>query len=217
MYIAYYPNGEPTEELPEPFYILSIDPGITNVGFRIERRHTQWHKGRRYTKRIETFFMAVLDFSDEEFYQSLIKVQNCFLACRSLFLRLSLVMIEEQLSKKAPKPMRMGQHYLSMLMILLANSPLRPTIYEVHTQATKRWLGLERGLSHSVVKNKIWEMGKAILEEGKDENGSEELASYKKEYQFHQTDAIVQIEYILEKEGYPGLKKILTLKKRIGA
>jgi hypothetical protein len=216
MYITYYPNGEPIGELPEPFYILSIDPGINNVGFRIERRHTKWHKGRRYTKRIETFFMAVLDFSAEHFYQSLLHAKNCFNACRFWFYRLSIIVIEEQLSKQNPKSTRMGQHFLSMLMERLSDSPLRPVIYEVHTQATKRWLGLDRGLGTTVVKNKIWEMGLAILEEGKDKKGITTLSEYKKSSQYHQTDAIVQIEYLLEEEGHPGLKKIATLKKRHG-
>lgn len=215
MAIAYYPNKEGFTELPEPFWILSIDPGITNVGFRVEKRFTKWHKGKRYTKRIVTVFMEVLDFSAEEFHQSLTLAKNCFAACRRLFYRLSIVIIEEQLSKHNPKSTRMGQHFLSMLMERLGDSSLHPIIYEIHTQATKRWIDLDRGLGTSVVKTKIWEMAKLILEAGQDVKGLESLGQYKKTFQYHQTDAIVQIEAILEQENYPCLKKIKSLKKKI--
>ena len=199
MYTIYDPHPGPEVPLPNPFWILSVDPGITNVGFRVERRY--W-RGRRQLVRIETVWMEVLDFSADSFPETLVKMQN-FLALTLCFVHLlSLIIIEEQLSKQNPLVSRAGQHWLSFYLSACREAPLRPKIYEFHSQAAKRIFGIERGLG-SQVKSAIHAIGERIIAAGRDKKGQKKLAEYRKTYQYHLTDAIVQAEAVCLQEGYP--------------
>lgn len=207
MYIAYYPTGSADVKIPPIFYCLSVDPGLRNVGFRISKHYTKTKDGKRYVYKTGMVFMEVLDFSDEDFCQTLVKVTNCLMICRKLFLRLSIVVIEEQLSKLNPLVTRMGQHFLSVTWMLLQNSRLNPVIYEVSSQATKRFLGLPKGMGPSV-KGPIHTAALLILKAGKDQESLTKLEEYKKNFQLHMSDSIVQLEYILKEEKYPCLKNV---------
>lgn len=204
MYIHYLPNSSGPTVIPNPFWIISVDPGITNVGFRVERRYWKQRKERKILIRIDMVWMEVLDFSADTFPQTLIKMQNFLLLTLCFLHRASIIIIEEQLSKQNPLVSRVGQHWLTFYLTSCRRMPLRPSIYEIHSQTAKRFLGISRGLG-AAVKGEIHTGAMDILTRGKDQKSLDKLLTYKKTYQYHLTDSIVQAEAICKEEGYPSL------------
>lgn len=194
----FLPTGEKFDQLPNPFYILSIDPGTTNLGVRFEERTRI--KKKVFTKLI---FMEVLTIEFEEFCEVLPEIFNIFDSVKKWVMKCSLIIIEQQISTLNPKMTIFESALLTYFMIRLENSYLDPAIYEIHSQCAKRAFDIESGLSKDKVKRRIWETALEILEKAKDTESLEKLKEYLKEYQYHMTDCIVQIEAICQLENYP--------------
>jgi hypothetical protein len=199
MYIIYLPTGKKFEELPNPFYLCTIDPGSANFGFRIEKRYKRKNK---VTINMEV--MELLDFSEEEYSGTIINVMNGFEDMLYILKKVSIFVIEEQMSKQNPKMSILSTVLLTFLMCRLDKSSLNPVIYMIHPQAVKQYLGISgKKVPKKDKKKYVNEYSIFLLKKGEDKKGLKKLLSYKKADQFHLTDSTAQADIILDLEGYP--------------
>ena len=202
----FLPTGEKFDRLPNPFYILSIDPGTSCLGVRFEKRTRR--KKKVFT---EMLFMEVLTVEFEDFCEVLPELFNIFDSVQKWIVKCSIVIIEQQLSTLNPKMTIFESALLTYLMLRLEDSYLNPAIYEIHTQCAKRVFEIESGLTGDKVKQEIWKIAYEILEAAGDEESLKKLREYLKKFQYHMTDCIVQIEAICRLESYP---KVLFEKRK---
>ena len=201
MLTRYFPTGKPFQEFPNPCRILSIDPGLTNFGSRIEDRWVENGKVRT-----NLVFMEVLDFKNPESDFSLVTVDlvNALDGALQLIKTCSMIVIEEQLSKQNPKMSVISTVLLTYFMLRLERSFRNPIIYIIHTQYVKKYLEIDgrkvdKGQKKKIVNDYIV----FLFEKANDQESLKKLSRYKKADQLHLTDSAAQIEAVCDAEGYP--------------
>jgi hypothetical protein len=213
MLTRYYPTGKGFTRFPNPCNILSIDPGSTNFGMRIESRYINT-EGKTGTNLI---FMEVLNFNpakskdadltelDSKGFSAVITdIINTFDSAIHLFKSCSIIIIEEQLSKQNPKMSIICTELLVYFLLRLEKSRLNPIIYMVHTQYVKKYLQIDGKKTEKKKKKHIISAYTSFLfKRARDEESLKKLSEYKKADQLHLTDSAAQIEAICHEEDYP--------------
>lgn len=172
LYTVYHPYARPAEERSWPasaFYqITSIDPSIKHFGSRVERRYLDG--------RIETVHFARTGFVPPvpkrkknepappppppdpvcKLYQDV----TAFLDLLLSFLRESHFIIMERQLPHNYKAVRLSQHVVSYLSLLLKDCLLMPIIVELDSKVKSRYLGCPRGLNER--QTKLWLIEKAL-------------------------------------------------------
>lgn len=201
MHILYLPTGKKFEELPNPFYLCTIDPGTANFGFRIEKRYAKKNKVK-----MVIVFMELLDFSEAEYSDVVMNVMNGFEDLLFIFRKVSIFVIEEQMSKQNPKMCILSTVLLTFLMCRLDTSRLNPAIYMIHPQAVKQYLGIAgKKVPKNDKKKYVNEYALFLYKRSEDSGSLKKLLQYKKADQLHLTDATVQADIICDLEGYPAI------------
>src|ERR1700722_17762719 len=123
MHILYLPTGKKFTELPNPFYLCTIDPGSSNFGLVIEKRRI-----RKDKLKVETVIMELINFSEEEYCDVITNLLNGFEELLPILKRVSIFVIEEQMSKQNPKMCILSTALLTFLVCRLDRSHLNPAI-----------------------------------------------------------------------------------------
>ena len=203
MYITYLPTGNKFPDLPNPFYLCTVDPGTANFGLIIERRSIRKNK-----LRVTTISMELINFSEEEYCKVLVNLLNGFDDMLHLLRKVSIFVIEEQMSKQNPKMCILSTALLTFLICRLDKSYLNPVIYMIHPQAVKQYLQISgKKVPKKDKKKYVNEYSIFLFNKSKDENGLKKLLSYKKADQFHLTDSKAQADIICNLEKYPSICK----------
>nr|QBK90806.1 MAG: holliday junction resolvase [Pithovirus LCPAC201] len=176
--------------------IISVDPGITNFGLRIERRPfgpDVWkvevlHYANTCFKQCKTN----TETNSSSLYRSITEYLK---SLNSNVMDAHLILIERQLPVNH-NMVRVSQHIITYFMTVLSDSTINPLIVEIDSSGKTKILGAPKGLSSSQVKDwsiekslqlsyirKDWTSFMSILEATK--NKSDDLA-----------DTMVQIEAI---------------------
>ena len=208
MYITHLPTGTAFTVLPNPFYILSVDPGSTNLGIRIEKRFI--------TGKIEAIFFHVLNLRESEFHEILTSVLNVLDDMMKWIKKCHIIIIEQQISKINPKITRVFERMLSYLIVKLERSRLNPKIFELDSKAVKRFFGMPRG-KNKKIKEYVAICSEKILERGGDQESLDKLRGLSKALRNQLDDVVGQIETICQLEKYVTVlssKNIQTLQKK---
>lgn len=201
MHITYYPTGKKFTELPNPFYLCTIDPGSANFGLIIEKRRIRKNK-----LRVETVIMELINFSEEDYCDVITNLLNGFEELLPILSRVSIFVIEEQMSKQNPKMCILSTALLTFLICRLDRSYLNPVIYMIHPQAVKQYLGISgKKVPKKDKKKYVNDYSIFLFKRTKDENGLKKLLSYKKADQLHLTDSKAQADIICNLEGHPSI------------
>lgn len=210
MYILHLPTGFQFTKLKNPLYILSIDPGLSNLGIRIEKRSPG---------KITTIFFEVLNLKNDEFHELLTYLINMMDDLLPLIKKCQIIIIEQQISKKNPKCTRLFERILTYLLCKLDRSLIDPVIYEVDTHAVKSFFSMPRGKGKKV-KDYVGLCSEMILKSGGDIDSYEKITRLSKALRNHLDDTVAQIEVICQLEDfYPildsqSLKKLISLFKK---
>jgi hypothetical protein len=188
------------------YQVVSIDPAVKNMGFRIERRYPD---GRilplAYTRR--NFFVAPpVDDAGKPVVEASMVYETYELATRFLdefepmFMQSHIVIIERQVPQNY-KAVRFSQHIISYFTLKLKNNPLLPIIVEVDNKLKSRQLGAPRGIGERQVKMWLVEKAKELLQMRQDTWSLNLLTKERKKDDL--ADVICQVEAFFSYMGLP--------------
>jgi hypothetical protein len=174
--------------------VVSIDPGITNLGFRMETRYADG--------RVITNYMARHCFSQDitidGYYNSLyLDVFKWFNQFKDYFMNSHVFIVERQLPENY-QSVRLSQHIICYLMTVLVSSKLEPLLAEIDSKAKYKYLGAPSGFNRTALKQWGTETAISILEQRNDTYGlsiiagSRSIRGQKKHDDV--SDTIIQIE-----------------------
>ncbi len=175
---------------------VSIDPGINNIGFRVERRYLT---GRIITvmKGETPCFDLIKPDSSRPEYKVLNdlyhQITSYLLAFLQVFHESHIFLIERQPPVNYMS-VRVSQHILSFFSIYLRDSVLLPSIYEVDPKMKGQILNAPPNLNHNGLKKWSVEYGIQLLRARNDHVALDILAKETRKHD--KTDVIVQIEAV---------------------
>lgn len=167
-YTIHNPHTRPLEERvwnENYLQIISIDPSIKNLGFRIERRY--------FDGRIQPIALSRTTFGTNAIttetapngtaltVNTLYRDVTTFFNTYNEYFPTTHILIMERQLPQNYKAVRISQHVLTEMMIRLANQPLLPLIVEVDSKLKSRQLGCPKGLNER--QTKLWLIEKALL------------------------------------------------------
>lgn len=174
-YTLYYPHSDFTDQLTSvnksnvlnllnPSYksekyiqIVSIDPGIKNYAFRIERRYKNgWITPVVFDKWKLSDSIIMSDCTINHTFQSL---TNFLLKYKDFILKSHFIIIERQLPHNY-KATRISQHTISFFSFFLANNSLRSLIFEIDPKLKGKLLHSPPNINEKQLKT--WAVEKAI-------------------------------------------------------
>lgn len=177
-YTIHNPHTKPLTERhwPQDYYqVVSMDPSIRNFGLRIERRYLTGSIVPLAFSR--TDFAPILKAKDlakltqeqqdelklkqqqSNVQSDLFRDVTTFLKQHlTLYLESHIFIIERQLPHNY-KAVRLSQHVISYLSIVLADTPLLPMIVEVDSKLKSRQLSCPKGMNER--QTKLWLIDKA--------------------------------------------------------
>lgn len=176
------------------YQIASIDPGIENLAIRIERRYKD--------NRIVPLYYDRIKLSEPQDTDPLSRTYfNCTQYLNTLkdkFLECHLIVMERQLPINY-RCVRISQHIVSYLSLVLADSQLMPLMIEIDNKSKGRALNIPRGLNKLQYKDWLIEKATELLEMRRDREGLEKLLnersnSKKKKKQDDLADTVCQAE-----------------------
>lgn len=145
-----------TRQWTQGYYrVVCVDPGIRNLGFRIEDRHID---GRITMVKFVRKTLNIDKKADEvqcEVYKILTDFLDQFL---SLFMTSHIIIVERQMHINY-KCVRISQHIFTYFMLHLRDAPLLPIIMEVSSRLKTQKLKAPGGIVDKQVK--AWAIDKA--------------------------------------------------------
>jgi hypothetical protein len=198
------------------YQVVSIDPSVKNMGFRIERRYPD---GRivplAYTRR--NFFVAApVDDAGKPVVEASMVYETYELVTRfldefeSMFQESHIIIIERQMPQNY-KAVRFSQHIISYFTLKLKNTPLLPIIVEVDNKLKSRQLGAPRGIGERQVKMWLIEKAKELLQMRQDTWSFNLLTKERKKDDL--ADVICQVEAFFSYMGLPVTVPVSTTPK----
>jgi len=174
--------------------VISIDPGIVNLGFRIETRYANGTVTTNYMAR-HCFSQSI---NEEGYYNSLyLDVFNWFDQFKEYFMNTHVVIVERQLPENY-QSVRLSQHIICYLMTVLSKSKLEPLLAEIDSKAKYKYLGAPSGFNKTALKQWGTETAVALLEQRSDTYGLSIIASARgvRGQKKHDdvSDTIIQVE-----------------------
>ena len=174
--------------------VVSIDPGITNFGFRIETRYAD---GRVITIEMSRYcFQKSIQI--EGYYNSLYQDVTSWLDnYKTAFYNSHVIIIERQLPENY-QSLRLSQHLVSYFISLLLGNPIEPLLVEIDPKAKYKYLSAPTGYNKKALKEWGTSLALQILEERKDTSaialiyGTKGIRGQKKQDDL--SDTIIQIE-----------------------
>lgn len=218
-YTIHNPHSRPLSERTWPqdhLQIISIDPSIKNLGFRIEKRY--------YDGKIETLVLSRTTFGvnsvvtettangSQQTVNTLFREISQFLnQFRELFPSTHIMIMERQLPQNY-KAVRVSQHVLTEMMSRLTDLPLLPVIVEVDSKLKSRQLGCPKGLNER--QTKLWLIEKALdLCSKRADDFSFGLISRSRKKD-DMADVICQVEAWCSLVGFPVTAPVIKLSVR---
>src|SRR3990172_5512324 len=146
MFSAYYPTGVPVEKNLISYQILSIDPGLVNLGFRLERRTIILLKESPplYKVVISPMIFDRINVKCNNFTDTLVVANNYFNSIWNILSNTDIIIIEHQISKLNPKSTRIFQHILTYFLTSMAQANKNSVIYEIENQIVRSFFGIPR-------------------------------------------------------------------------
>jgi hypothetical protein len=185
---------------PNPYWfkghinVVSIDPGITNLGFRMETRYADGRVTTNYMIR-QCFSKSI---EEDGYYNSLyLDVYKWFDQFKEYFLNSHVFIVERQM-KENYQSLRLSQHIICYLMGVLLHSKIEPLLVEIDSKAKYNYLDVPSGLNEKAKKQWGTELAISILEQRNDQvglqiiNSSRGVRNQKKHDDV--SDTIIQIE-----------------------
>jgi len=174
----------------EYIQIVSIDPGIKNYAFRIERRYKNgWITPVVFDKWLLEESSIVEDFTFDNKLESLNKN---LLKYKEYILSSHMIIIEKQMPFNY-KAVRISQHTVSFFYIVLENNNLNTIILEIDAKIKGKILGSPKNINETQLKKWAVEKAVELLEIRKDEF-SLKVISYYKSKKDDLADTVCQIE-----------------------
>lgn len=140
--------------------VLSIDPGVTNFGLRIEKRpfgSDVWKvKVKSYSNTCFKDYQTNPETNTSALYRSISEYLDSF---KSKLLKAHLILIERQLPINY-NMVRVSQHIISYLITILSKSEIHPLILEIDSSGKTCILGAPKKLTPRQVKD--WSVEKAL-------------------------------------------------------
>jgi len=204
---TYHPvfTNKELPKLPEKFTVVSIDPAITNFGFRIEQRNSNGiitmiqYCRVNFTVKDETegiagIYARITDFLDK--YQADYK-------------KVDLILIERQLPFNY-KAVRVSQHVITYFIMLYKNIiNQEATIVEVDAKLKTKALCAPKGLNDREIKMWAVEEATRLLNKRKDDASLKILTKERKKDDL--ADTVCQIEAFCVVQGLPLTKELTTI------
>lgn len=147
------------------YQVVSIDPSLKNLGFRIEKRFTNG--------KIESLVYCRKNFAPNikksdnlepsiicDTYEVITQFLDQYI---NLYLNSHIIIIEKQLIQNY-KAVRISQHIISYFLFHLKNAPLLPLIVEIDSKLKLRQLGAPRGMNERQNKKWLIEKAKELLQ-----------------------------------------------------
>ena len=140
--------------------IVSIDPGIVNFGFRVERRYNNGH--------VQTIGMQRKCFSKDtiqegdynSLYMDVIAWLNNYL---SYITSAHVIVVEKQLHINY-QTTRLAQAVITYALLMTSGSPIQPIIAEIDSKAKYKMLNAPKGLNDKGLKQWGIEYALKLLE-----------------------------------------------------
>lgn len=182
-------NNFPKDEM----MIMSIDPGICNLSFRIENINL-------VTKDRNLILMANCNIKTGENQSVLSPYENAtnlLKSCQEEITACSVILIERQLPINY-NAVRISQHVLTYLLLNVPEDENYLVIAEVDPQLKSKYLKCPKGLTSSYIKKWAIEKAIEILTEREDHLSLEVINKEKKKDDY--SDCVLMIEvYLLQK------------------
>lgn len=179
------------------YQVVSIDPSLKNLGFRIERRYINGKIIPIVYMRKNFAPQIPKDENGNPLQEQLIicdyyeSITNFLDQYHNEFMNSHFVIIERQLPHNH-KAVRISQHVISYFCIKLKNAPLLPIIAEVDSKLKSRQLGAPKGLGERQVKQWLIEKAKELLQMRGDKVSYNHLMKEKKKDDL--ADIVCQVE-----------------------
>lgn len=179
------------------YQVVSIDPSLKNLGFRIERRYINGkiipiaYMRKNFAPQIpkdENGNPIVEQLIICDYYES---ITNFLDQYHNEFMNTHFVIIERQLPHNH-KAVRISQHVVTYFCIKLKNAPLLPIIVEVDSKLKSRQLGVPKGLGERQNKKWLIEKAKELLQLHGDLQSYNQLIKVKKADDL--ADVVCQVE-----------------------
>jgi hypothetical protein len=188
------------------YQVVSVDPAVNNMGFRIERRYRD---GRivplAYTR--QNFYVAPpVDAEGKPMVEAGMVYETYELVTRfldeftSMFQESHIFIIERQMPQNY-KAVRFSQHIITYFTLRLKDAPLLPLIVEVDNKLKSRQMGAPRGIGERQVKTWLIEKAKELLAMREDTWSLNLLTKERKRDDL--ADVVCQIEAFFSYMGLP--------------
>lgn len=149
----------------EIYYILSIDPGSSNLGIRLESRHAA--TGEIQTVKTDQTSITCGSDGTEFRPEMIVETTRLIESYASWFPYLHFVLIEHQMSIGFIN-VRISQHIITLFSLYLRNLPNRPYLIEQSAFIKHRELFSPPGLNRNALKKWTCEKAKEMLKERND-------------------------------------------------
>lgn len=150
----FHSDNSPRTWMVDSILVILIDPGPTNLGFRIERRFTNGHVSTEILTQVK-----LLECGKDVFTSELAENTTRFLdGFREYHPHVHYVCVERQMSINF-KCTRLLQHIITYYMMILKDLPLRPYLMEISPFLKSRELHAPKGMNRTFLKK--WTCGRA--------------------------------------------------------